>query len=151
MYTIEQFDQEKTKILKYILYKKRTEQEIRQKFTHTIDSNMLEDIIEDLKEKNYINDTEFMDKQVKDFINLKNLSIKELQYKLIAKGLNKNKVEDYIEENREDLQEYEIKSAEKIFCKKLMTMDQQEIKQYLLKKGYQLDHINRAIEKLESL
>ena len=32
MYTIEEFDKEKTRILKYILYKKRTEQEIRNKY-----------------------------------------------------------------------------------------------------------------------
>ena len=32
MYTIEEFDKEKTKVLKYIIYKKRSEQEIRNKF-----------------------------------------------------------------------------------------------------------------------
>ena len=32
MQDIEEFDKLKTKVLKYILYKKRTEQEIRQKF-----------------------------------------------------------------------------------------------------------------------
>ena len=41
MYTVEEFDQQKTKILKYILYKKITEQEIRKKFASTIDENML--------------------------------------------------------------------------------------------------------------
>ena len=32
MYTVEEFDKEKTKVLKYILYKKRSEAEIRKKF-----------------------------------------------------------------------------------------------------------------------
>ena len=36
MYSIEEFDKQKTKILKYIMYKKRTENEIRIKF-NTID------------------------------------------------------------------------------------------------------------------
>ena len=45
MYTIEEFDKEKTKVLKYIIYKKRSEQEIRNKFAKTIDENMLGDII----------------------------------------------------------------------------------------------------------
>ena len=31
MYTIEEFDKGKTKILKYILYKKRSENEVRRK------------------------------------------------------------------------------------------------------------------------
>ena len=59
MYTIEEFDKQKTKVLKYILYQKRTEQEIRKKFSHTIDQNMLEDIIEYLKETKYIDDKEY--------------------------------------------------------------------------------------------
>ena len=62
MYTIEEFDKQKTKVLKYILYKKRTEQEVRNKFSTTIDENMLEDIIEYLKEAKYINDN--MDKMM---------------------------------------------------------------------------------------
>ena len=49
MYSIEEFDKTKTKILKYIMYKKRTENEIRTKF-NTIDEDLLEDSIEYLKE-----------------------------------------------------------------------------------------------------
>lgn len=146
MYTIEEFDKQKTKVLKYILYKKRTEQEVRNKFSTTIDENMLEDIIEYLKEAKYINDKEFIEKTVNNFMVLKNLSIREMQYKLIAKGLSKNDVEDYIYENREELEQYEIKSAENILYKKSISMEQEEIKQYLLKKGYKLENINRAIE-----
>ena len=96
MYTIEEFDKQKTKILKYILYKKRTEQEVRNKFSSTMDENMLEDIIEYLKEAKYINDQEFIEKTVNNFMLLKNLSIKEIQYKLMTKGLNKNIIEYYI-------------------------------------------------------
>ena len=55
MYTIEEFDKAKTKILKYIIYKKRSENEIRRKYEKEIDENMLEDIIEYLKEAKYIN------------------------------------------------------------------------------------------------
>ena len=54
MYTIEEFDKEKTRVLKYIMYKKRTEQEIKNKFSKTIQENLLEDIIQYLKEAEYI-------------------------------------------------------------------------------------------------
>ena len=147
MYTIEEFDKEKTKVLKYIIYKKRSEQEIRNKFAKTIDENMLEDIIEYLKEANYINDKEFIEKAINNFKILKNLSIKEMKYKLMAKGLNKDDVEDYFYENKEELEEYETKSASNIIYKKSDSMEQDEIKQYLLKKGYKMDSINRAFEK----
>lgn len=146
MYTIEEFDSQKTKVLKYILYKKRTEQEIRKKFSSTIDENMLEEIIEYLKEAKYINDKEFLEKTINNFIALKNLSIKEIRYKLLSKGLNGNDIDSYISENKEELEEYEIKSAENILYKKSISMEKEEIKQYLLKKGYKIENINKAIE-----
>ena len=147
MYTIEEFDKGKTKILKYILYKKRSENEIRRKFAKELDENMLEDIIEYLKEAKYINDNDYIRRTVNNFIILKNLSIKELKYKLLAKGLNKNDIEDYIYENKEELEEYEIKSISNIIYKKSLSMEQDKIKQYLLKKGYKSENINKAIEK----
>ena len=48
MYSIEEYDREKTKVLKYVIYKKRTIREIKTKFKPTIEENMLEDIIEEL-------------------------------------------------------------------------------------------------------
>ena len=145
MYSIEEFDREKTKVLKYILYKKRSEQEVRTKFSKTMDENLLEDIIEYLKEAGYINDKEFIEKTVNNYIALKNLSIREIKYKLQAKGLNKSNIEDYIYENKEELEEYETKSASNIFYKKSLSMDEEEIKQFLLKKGYKMENINKAI------
>ena len=146
MYTIEEFDREKTKVLKYILYKKRTEQEIRKKFSNEIDENILEDIIEYLKEAKYIDDNEFIKKTVNNFIALKNLSIKEIEYKLLSKGINKNDIENYIYENKEELEQYEVKSIGNIFYKKSALMDEDEIKQYLLKKGYKTENIQKALE-----
>ena len=146
MYTIEEFDKGKTKILKYILYKKRSENEVRRKFAKELDENMLEDIIEYLKEAKYINDNDYIRRTVNNFIILKNLSIKELKYKLLAKGLNKNDIEDYIYDNKEELEEYEIKSAGNIIYKKSTTLEKEEIKQYLLKKGYKTENIRKAME-----
>ena len=46
---LEEFDKLKTKVLKYIMFKKRTEQEIRQKFRED-SGELLNDVIEELKE-----------------------------------------------------------------------------------------------------
>ena len=146
MYTVEEFDRGKTKVLRYILYKKRTEQEVRTKFQKDIEENMLEDIIEYLKEAGYINDKEYIEKTVNNFMILKNMSIKEIKYKLMSKGLNKNDIDDYIYENKEELEEYETKSARNIIYKKSTSMEQEEIVQFLLKKGYKKDNINKAFE-----
>ena len=146
MFTIEEFDREKTKILKYILYKKRSENEVRRKFAGTIEENLLEDVIEYLKEARYIDDKEYIRKTVNNFMALKNLSIREIKYKLQSKGLNKDDIDEYIYENKEELEQYEIKSASNIIYKKLPSMEEDEIRQYLLKKGYKTENINMAFE-----
>ena len=61
---------------------------------------------------------------------LKNLSIKELEYKLLSKGINKHDLEDYISQNKEDLLEYEINSARNIFIKKQATMEKEDVVLY---------------------
>ena len=146
MYSKEEFDKEKTKVLKYILYKKRSEYEIRNKFSKSIEENLLDDIIEYLKEAKYIDDGQYIEKTINNFMILKNLSIKEIQYKLISKGLNKNLIEDYIYNENEELNNYEIKSAKNIIYKKSNTMELEDIKTYLIKKGYKIENINSAIE-----
>ena len=139
MYNLEEFDKEKTKVFKYLMYKKRTEYEIRNKFRGQIEENMLEDIIEYLKEANYINDYEFIEKQIKEYVNLKTMSIKEIKYKLYNKGIDKKLIEQYIDKHYDELIEYENHCIEKIKIKKQNTMTEEEIQQYLYKKGYKLD------------
>ena len=146
MYTVEEFDKEKTKVLKYVLYKKRSENEIRKKFEKEIEQNLLEDIISYLKEANYIDDKEYIRKTINNFMALKNLSIREIEYKLLSKGIKKEDIEDYIYENKEELNQYEIKSASNVIIKKQASMEIEEIKQYLLKKGYKRDNVNIALE-----
>ena len=146
MYTIEEFDKEKVRVLKYILYKKRSENEIRNKFSKSIEENLLEDIIQYLKEAKYIDDKEYIEKTINNFKSLKNLSIREIKYKLMGKGINKNDIDEYMYENREEMEEYEIKSANNIFYKKSSSMENEDIKQYLLKKGYKSENINKAMQ-----
>ena len=93
-------------------------------------------------------DKEYIEKTVNNFMMLKNLSIREIQYKLASKGLNKSDIEEYMYENKDELEEYEIKSASNVFYKKSSSMEQDEIKQYLLKKGYKNENINRAIDNI---
>lgn len=149
MYTIEEYDIQKTKVLKYVLYKKRTIREIKTKFKNIIDEDMLEDIIEELKQNSYIGDEQYIERTVNEYIALKNLSIKELKYKLSSKGISQSLIEGYISSNIEELKEYEKKSAENIAIKKSVNMNETDIKTYLMKKGYKEENIREAIEKIE--
>ena len=142
----EKFENLKNKILKYIVYKKRTEQEIRQKFSDE-DENMVEDAIEYLKELNYINDNIYIERAVKEFMALKNMSIKELSYKICQKGVSKSLVDDYICQNKESMLEYEISSA-KAIIKKKSSLEPQEIKEFLFKKGYMSESVSIAFDEL---
>ena len=146
MYSIEEFDKEKTKIMKYIMYKKRTEQEVKNKFQNTCAYDLLCDIIDYVKEAGYLDDSEYVKRAIAEFMVLKNLSIKEIKYKLYAKGIDKQTVEDYFLEHKDELEEYERKSAEKIYTKKQLTQEKEEIANYLRKKGYKEQIIKEVLE-----
>ena len=145
MYIVEEFDKLKTKILKYIMYKKRTEQEIRRKFSEE-DAEMLEDAIEHLKEIGYINDQNYIERAVKEFLAIKTMSIKEMKNKLYTKGLESDMIETYFSYHEEELKEYEIACAKKIIAKKQPQMEQEEIEAFLYKKGYSKESVRMAEE-----
>lgn len=125
----------KTKVLKYIMFKKRTEKEVREKFANE-DESMLEEVVEILKDLGYINDTDYVERFINEAINIKNLSLYELKYKLYSKGVNKELIESYFNNNYERLLAYEKKSAKNIINKKKRTMEIEDIKNYLKRKGY---------------
>lgn len=144
MYSIEDLDFAKTKILKYISFKKRTENEVRLKFNKVINQELLDDAIEELKENGYIDDNKYIVRAINEFMALKNLSIKEIKYKLMSKGINKNLIDNYISNNKDTLVDYELQSAKNIAIKK-SNLEKEEIKNYLMKKGFALNSIDEAI------
>jgi len=144
MYSIEEFDETKTKVLKYICYKKRTESEVRNKFIRNINEELLREVIEELKDIGYINDDNYISRAVNEFKALKNMSIKEIKYKLITKGIKGELIDNYISNHYEEMLQYEINSARNIVIKK-STLEKQEIKNYLMKKGYKEESIKEAI------
>lgn len=146
---LEKKDKLKTKMLKYIMYKKRTEEEIKRKFANIEETELVEEVIEELKEIGYINDSNYIDRAVTEHMNINNLSVKELKYKLMSKGLNINLIEDYVSSKNEELTEYEINSAKNIILKKQGNTEEQDIIQYLIKKGYKIDNIKEAISRLK--
>ena len=141
----EKIEKLRNKMLKFILYKKRTEQEVRIKFASE-DENLVEDSIEYFKEQNYINDYDYIERSIKEFIALKKMSIKEVKYKICQKGVNKDLVDEYIYNNKDILLNYEISSAKAIILKKKGTLEENEIKDYLIKKGYMQETINVALD-----
>lgn len=75
--------------------------------------------------------------------------MKEIKYKLFAKGLNNDIIDEYFSNNKDDLIDYEIQSIKNIYYKKQYSMDKEEIKQFLIKKGYQMENIKEALSEVE--
>ena len=157
-YSLVEFDNAKTKILKYVLYKKRSENEIIKKFENEFDQNeiikkfenefdsdLIQAVVSDLKEKGYVNDANYIKRSVNEFMALRNLSLFEIKYKLMSKGIKTSDIEDYFSQNYEVLMEYEKSSAKKIAQKKFSKMEEIDIKKYLMKKGYKSDSIKAAL------
>ena len=145
-YTIEEFDSVKTKVLKYIMYKKKKKKEVRQKFSSSVDENLLDEVIENLKELGYINDLRYVERAVNEFVAINTLSIREIEYKLYSKGVNNAIIEQYIQSNIEELKEYEQQCAQKIYYKKQPTMEKEDIINFLRKKGYTSETIRNLEE-----
>lgn len=148
MYHIEELEQAKTKVLKYILYKKRTEKEVRQKFSSSFEEDLLDEVIENLKENGYINDENYVQRAIHEFLAINTLSRKEMKNKLFAKGIDNDIIETYFENHQQELEEYEIACAKKIIAKKQLQMEKEEIEMFLYKKGYSKESIKSAFEDL---
>ena len=144
-YSIEEFDKAKTRVLKYIVFKKRTEKEVRDKFFKDYSEELLNSVIENLKELKYIDDIEYVKRAVAEFMAIKTLSQWEIKYKLLSKGINSDTIEKYFEENSDILYDYELKSAKNILKKK-QGEDEQKVKSYLIRKGYKQDIIREVYE-----
>lgn len=143
----EEFDKLRTKVIKYVLYKKRTEKEIRDKFINE-NQEYINEIIDFLIEDKYINDIEYIDAYFTESKILKKRSIKEIEFKLLEKGINRENIHIYIKNNEEDLKKYEINSALNLLNKRNDKEANKNIS-YLLNKGYTIENIRKAIEKLE--
>ena len=141
MYTIEEYNNAKSKVLKYILYKKRSKQEVKNKFYNSIEEEMLNNIIDELEENGYIDDFNYVERAVNEYIALNNLSLKEVRYKLMAKGINSGLIDEYFSKYQERMQEYEVYSARNLIIKKEKQMDENTLMQFLLKK-YHLKRIS---------
>lgn len=149
MYTVEEFDDTKSKVLKYVLYKKRTKNEIKEKFYSTIEQNLLNDVIDELEENGYINDSNYVEKAINEYRNLNTLSVKEIRYKLLTKGLNRDLIDEYIQKHLEELALFEIESACKTANKKSKNMQKEEIAEFLYKKGYVEASVKEALKEIE--
>ena len=141
------------KLMKYVVFKKRTEEEVRQKCKRLeYTEDYIDEIIEYLTENEYINDKIYVEKYINSLMKLKKASIYEIKIDLLRRGVNEKYIEDYIGNNQEILIDFELESARKIVAKKLqLGEDVEKIKKHLMGKRYSYSTISEAIDNLDNL
>ena len=129
------FEQAKEKAVKYLVLTLRTENEVRNKLKKlNVEEDIIEQVIEYLKGINYINDSNYIEAYIRQCIKIPKYSKYEIKMKLLQKGINKNLLEEKLEEH--DMQEYEKKIVEKLKSSKLKDMDRIKQKAYLYRRGF---------------
>ncbi len=138
------------KLMKYVIFKKRTENEVRKKckmLDYT--EEYTDEILEYLKEAEYINDEIYVQKYIQNVIRLKNSSVFEIKMDLIRRGIDEDLIDKYVDD---DLYEFEEQSAIKLAEKKFrVDGDILKVKKYLLNKGYNHTNVTKAIDNIENL
>ena len=103
--------------------------------------NIITEIIESLKEKNYLNDYDFTVSYVN---NHKKWGRKKLEYNLFLKGINKEILKNILDENTDS----EINEITRLW-KTIKNKDEHKKIESLLRKGFQYKDIKKAISNME--
>ena len=135
------------KLMRYVVFKKRTEMEIRQKCKRLeYNEEYIEEIIQYLSENEYIDDVKYVEKYINNILKLKKSSIFEMKMDLLRRGIKENYIDDYVESHQEELEKFEKDSAKQIVRKKMQNTEIEKIKRYLKGKGYSYSSISEAID-----
>lgn len=134
------------KLMHYVLYKKRTENEVRRKCMQMhYSEEQTEEVIDYLKEAEYIQDDVYVEKYVKQLQKLKHVSANEIRMDLLRRGIASEKIDEVLD--TEEIQAFELESAKYIVEKKRKAGEEEEkIKKFLHNKGYSYENIAKAID-----
>ncbi len=143
----------KVKLINLISRRPRSEKEVRQYLSKQENKNQ-DEIIETLKKEGHIDDTKFTEWWIDQRVTFKNRSINEIRSELLGKGISNDIIENAF--GKADLSENEISSIKQLAEKKRrllihknLTTEQlnEKIVQFLLRKGFRWELIQKALEK----
>lgn len=129
------FEVAKEKAIRYIGISRKTEYEVFQKLRKLkFDDEVINKVIEYIKNLNYLNDHEYVDAYIRQCMRLQNYSIYEIKNKLLQKGIKKDIIDEKIEVLYES--DYEKNVVEKLLKGKLKNTDDEKRKAYLYRRGF---------------
>lgn len=129
------FELARFKAIKYIGISKKSEYEVIMKLKGlNVSEDIVSKVIEYLNELGYINDLDYVDSYIRQNLRMQKYSIFEIREKLKAKGIKSIFIDDRIQSDIPE--EYEKKVVEKIANVKSKTLDEQKLRQYLYRRGF---------------
>lgn len=130
-----EFEDAKYKAIKYLGLSKKTEYEVRIKLLKMdTDEKTIDKVITYLSELGYINDIDYVDSYIRQNERMLKYSIYEITEKLKAKGIKADTIDDRIDTLRST--NYEKKIIEKLISVKSKSLDENKLKQYLYRRGF---------------
>lgn len=143
-----EFIEAKTNAVKYIMYKPRTQFEVKNKLLKLeYDEELIEEVIDELLLLEYLNDNLYAEKFIRNSQSVKPMSKNVIKYKLREKGIPDDIIQNVLKDTEID----EIELAKNLFLKKTKgkTLDEKEInkvKAFLARKGFSLAIINKVVK-----
>lgn len=134
------------KLINLIYVRPRSEYEIKSKLKQKkLDPDEIDELINQLKEGDYINDTKFTEWWVSSRKLTKPISSLKLKAELTQKGIHKNIIDEVISNNF--TQQDEMNSLKELIDKKKSKYeDPQKFMSYLASKGFKYSQIKEALE-----
>ena len=140
------FEIGKETAIKYIMFKKRTEKEVREKLEFLNYNTMtIDKIVDYLKDAGYIDDEKYVERYLEELKAVKNWSAMQVKSDLLKRGYN-GELDD------KELNKYELQSIKKLYSKYQFkypdASDENvtEFKEALQKKGFKYDNIKKVIK-----
>ncbi len=146
----------KESIFKLLARRNHSALELKRKLLQKrYDKKLIEDVINELIEKEYINDSLFAENFYKEEMTKKNLGENRLRADLFKKGINKKIIDEVINKNRDPalmLNNAVFLAAKKINYLKKASKEKNKIKQkvfsYLQNKGFDSDTIREVFRQM---
>ena len=139
------------KLQKYCAYQDRCHQEVRNKLMALgVYGADLEQVITQLIEENYLNEVRYAQSYVRGKYRIKKWGRHKIQMGLKNKGITEYCIHKGLAEIDEALYQQNLltltQQRKNLYDQPLSFQNQQKIKQYLMRKGYELDLIYKALD-----
>ena len=148
----EKLQKAKTSAMKYIGVKARSEFELRKKLrTQEHEPEIINKVVEDFKDRKYIDDRDFAEMYARDFVKFKKDGTFKLKKSLMQKGIKSEVIDEVVEcyVSTEDQFEKALKLSKRKFDFLGNKENKKEkIYRFLLQKGFDGSVVSRVLSKI---